>query len=115
MRVGWWTGLFMAMLLLTIICSVCEASASPISATQRNIVQYIMTPPVVNFSNPITGVVSLLSAGWDFIVAIWNTFWFNYSFLEQSTLGQYARYFFLTIPMGIIAMWIASMVKGTSV
>jgi len=116
MKVGWWTGLFMAMMLLTIICSVCEMQATPFTSHDMNVVQFIMNPPVMNFSNPLTGAYSLFNAGWNFIKALWNTIWFNYSFLEQSTLGQYFQMLFWCVPLGIVVMIIIALAgRGISV
>lgn len=115
MKPGWWIGILMTWMILVVICSIGEASATPFTTHHTNIVQTIMNPPTVDISwNIIASGISLLKAGGTWIAALWNTIWFNFSFLEQTTLGQYAHYLFMCIPLGLIIVWVVSLFRGAS-
>jgi hypothetical protein len=113
---GWVIGFLTAWLILSIICSVCEMQANPMGTSEGQqvptIFMVLMQPDLLNFSNPVTGVVSLFSAAGTIITALWNSFWFNYSFLIDSTLGQYFRYLCLCISAGFIVTVILNLIRA---
>jgi len=66
----------------------------------------------LNFSNPITGIYSILKVGWTYMQLIWAMFWWDYSFFYGSY--EIIRYFCWTISVGIIVSLILSITRGTS-
>jgi len=65
----------------------------------------------ISFSNPITAVWSIMVGIWDIIKALFNMFFWNYSFFTGELV--IVRYFLMSISLGVIVSLLLA-IRGTS-
>lgn len=108
MKTSWFIGLFMLFGVLTLINGIIEMST--LSEGEVGVLQALMSPPTVNFSNPIGAITGIMSIAWDYLSNLWDIFWFNYAqFQGQYLLIKYI--FFIPISLGMIVS-LVMMLRG---
>lgn len=98
MKTSWFIGLFMLFGMLQLISGVIEMTT--LGEGEVSTLQALMTAPVVDLSNPISALTSVMSVGWDYLGNLWDVFWFNYSFFQgQWLLVKYIVFIPISIAM----------------
>jgi len=72
----------------------------------------LTTHKEISFGNPFTGFLTLIQAGWDYLVLVWRLFWWDYAFFYGTY--EIIRILCWTISVGIVVSLILAVTRGTS-
>jgi hypothetical protein len=107
----WIIGILMAMIVMQLICGVCEMSYGFGDTPSR--IQTFLSPPVPSYSNPAQAVFAYITVGWEWLSNLFWMFWWDYSFFSGS--WQMVRYiFFLPISVGVVVMIVLVAMRGVT-
>ena len=104
----WLIGLIMVYVFSAAICIVLDMATGEMSA----IGNALTALSSMDFSNPVTGVLSLLTGFWAILKAMFIVLMWKYSFFY----GYYAwiRWMLFAISLGIIMSLVTTWVRGSS-
>ena len=112
MKPGWIIGLASAFVIMQIIAGVCEMGY--VGSGEVGLFQQLMQPNIPDVKIPVIGqIAAFFSITWDYIVVLWNMFWFNYPFF-QGTWSIVRYIFFVPVSVGVVVSLVLATVRGVS-
>ena len=111
MSTKWLIGFIMLFVICTISSLLIEAQQFGDSQTSH--LYILLSPDIPSFWNPIGAAIAYVTVAWNYLQALWDMFWFDYSFFEGS--WQLVRFIvFVPISVGLVVSLILAAIRGVS-